>query len=1300
MAMVLVAIGSLSTYAAVQQVTTKMTYIDGSNPAEYYGEVEEAQTGYNKISGGAVELGNAAWGVNQVVYIQVDASAVQADITKVTLSLESSGSTDSKRNAAIGVGYNASEWSSTLTWETADRSITTLGDVVWGTSKSATGFEPMSFDITEAFAEDADKIVTILVYNAQAAGSYIKNVKAEVEYSKADEVLVSYTFNDAENPVVVGDGSNGGRGTCNYDYDSPINGEKFLNVWGENNPNEFKVATLATEDITSNGQWTLEFDWAGYGGCNTKPGQTKLVDLEGNTFFSIDDPANWNNTFTLSTGGTIDCYPCNKDTRISDKTASNLTIEYWHHFTVIGTAKGVSVTIEKYSKDEEGNVTKTVVVKNAKASATNVTPAQIGLRPGSCGSVAIDNLKLSVGDLKIVSYDYTVKFVDQNGDQVKADEVRNAVEGETLAATDEDKETIINGKTQYTYVSDDANDRVIDAEGIVLTITYNKTTVSDYVVNYVTANGTAIQEATAHKNVIVGTEVKASAGELSKILVDGVIYNYVSGNETITVAEDETKNVINLVFAAEEGVTGYYLATYETGATPWTTSVGGRFDPVIINGNSISFRYGTKVVQEAIVDEEGNPVLDEDGNPTYKDINVTDSTAVIEFANKTRFNTVNQASRNNNGAANNLASLGIDQADYTFEAKLLLGSSNDQTSTSFLVKNLAGDANILAVQQIAEKNTTTWTVNGSETTVTLPNSGTHTGDSNNNLNNYSWYDFKVTVYKGYTFVTITDEEGNAILDKKQVATSALTYGVGALQFNSSRYYANFGIDDILVRSVADTDIPEGFNPVKITVNYVDTEGNTLKPSGTVEFNEGDAVTLTSAYINDFKVDAEGAVWTSESESAPVTKYIYESDNSKEVVAEEGASVTVVFRGVASRRVAMRYQYQNAETGEMLTKDAAGTNLAYFYDSRETGDVLFEGDVQRIYYPYYLLVDGYLYKTGANGGDADHYDYTVPEGTSTLSLSPITWTPATEMVGEEGEQEEVFITNAVFAEESENIPGMTVVKDGYTAIRQANGAAGSAIGGDVLVTTLMPGKYTITTASRSGVTNFIVNGEVVCTVESSGTANTVTSKEFEVTKPTALYIQEQASTTQYSDYVLIRKTGDVEDPSYVVLSNYALACDGKFTEDEDGQGDVITVVVTYDAEIVGSYAESFMLNADFAYTVTDAEGKEVTSGSKNPFEVSAGTLNIYVSNLQPETEYSITITGVEVTDFDMDIFDFVTVYIPESKLPTLTFKTGIPTGIANVEAAPAVKADGKYLENGQIVIYRGGVKYNAAGAVIR
>lgn len=180
----------------------KMTYVSGSDGSSYedsqgqtftiannvdtsYGEVTTAVGGYNVISGGEVRLGNKSWGVNNIIYLQVDASAINGDITEVTLTAEVSGSTDSKRTTAWGVGYNNSVWSSDMTWNTADdKSITTLGDVQWTTTKSSDTFETKTFDITGAFTNaNGKKVVTILVYETQAAGGNFRNPTVTVKYN-------------------------------------------------------------------------------------------------------------------------------------------------------------------------------------------------------------------------------------------------------------------------------------------------------------------------------------------------------------------------------------------------------------------------------------------------------------------------------------------------------------------------------------------------------------------------------------------------------------------------------------------------------------------------------------------------------------------------------------------------------------------------------------------------------------------------------------------------------------------------------------------------------------------------------------------------------------------------------------------------------------------------------------------------------------------------------------------------------------------------------------------------------------
>ena len=141
MAFVLMAVGGLGTKAATMQVPVKMTYVSGSDADVdvSYGEVTTAYAGYNKISGGAVNLANKGWGVNNVAFLQIDASTVPGPITKVTLSgaFQQIGA----RGLWYGFGYNSSAWSDALTWNTADRSITLIDGQGVTCSKSTADLE-------------------------------------------------------------------------------------------------------------------------------------------------------------------------------------------------------------------------------------------------------------------------------------------------------------------------------------------------------------------------------------------------------------------------------------------------------------------------------------------------------------------------------------------------------------------------------------------------------------------------------------------------------------------------------------------------------------------------------------------------------------------------------------------------------------------------------------------------------------------------------------------------------------------------------------------------------------------------------------------------------------------------------------------------------------------------------------------------------------------------------------------------------------------------------------------------------
>lgn len=177
--------GTMGAMAAKETATAtvKMTYVDYDNPTTAIGEITEgntAKSGYNSIKDGSVNFPVTKWGVDYITYIQVDASTIDGSITGATLTADCSGA--GKRVAIYGVGYNSSTWSADMTYESADKTITTIGETVSTTDNPQTTFKNLSFDITDAFKNDEDKIVTLLVYETAAGGGLIKNPKVTVTY--------------------------------------------------------------------------------------------------------------------------------------------------------------------------------------------------------------------------------------------------------------------------------------------------------------------------------------------------------------------------------------------------------------------------------------------------------------------------------------------------------------------------------------------------------------------------------------------------------------------------------------------------------------------------------------------------------------------------------------------------------------------------------------------------------------------------------------------------------------------------------------------------------------------------------------------------------------------------------------------------------------------------------------------------------------------------------------------------------------------------------------------------------------
>ena len=266
--------------------------------------------------------------------------------------------------------------------------------------------------------------------------------------------------------------------------------------------------------------------------------------------------------------------------------------------------------------------------------------------------------------------------------------------------------------------------------------------------------------------------------------------------------------------------------------------------------------------------------------------------------------------------------------------------------------------------------------------------------------------------------------------------------------------------------------------VAYTVKYVDGEGNELKTA-----TEGSA-------------DAGSSIIVSEVEKAAIytdgKKYVYASDDSEGLTVNADGTTVVTIKFTESEV----YNYTVNFVAGDVTKSVNGK--------------VFAGEAAKVYVPRYIFDEAnktlYSYKT------AYEFNYT--------------FTPASDNAVENLTfNAEETNSNAYFFSEAEDIEGVTPYEDGFTQIRMANGAVG--IADSVAVASLKPGIYTLTSSSRSGSTDFYVDGEKVFNLTSTGAVVTETSDEFTVKENTKLFAKNvlNSNNSNYFDYVLIRKTGN-------------------------------------------------------------------------------------------------------------------------------------------------------------------------------
>lgn len=676
-------LGGISAYAQNQvgTGTVKMTYVSGSDADVdvAYGQCDTIKAGWNLGNavavGSTIGFGNKGWGANWIGVLKLDISAIPGTVQKATLKAKVSGSLDSKRNTGWGVAVTDNAWAADLTYTTVGAwTVSKLlngGEQVWTTSKSATGFEDASWDVTDAFS-GGQTSATILVYegvksgNGGAAGGYMTEAEVEVEYEPFEATTTTYGFED-ENKVFTDDS----RITGAIEADATLNSNVLGWTCAKNAQNGYSFSHYDFTNLLNQPALVgVEFDY-----YNTKGGRAIL---------NIGDAL-----VRGTTGG-------------SSKTTYNKTGVIFQIGSDKGNAfiQGVNVgqddvTEEQDVLDEEGNPTgeKTTVVtsvgicnkwlhvklmvNNDAKTVTWIVADQEGkeLYSGSGAFFAddanactqidlfgyinnshcamLDNLTITNYKSNAVFADYTVKYVDSEGNEIKDSRTGNGQVGKFVTLLDSDKAPLYNAdKTKkYIYSSDDSETVAIaDGGTAVITVTFRDAEVYAAVLNCMIngQTGAAGRLASFTGNFFEGDNyyvrpsrgygkdgvyyfVEADSyngkvftfpGSVNPRTISGVTYyigqlDYTAVDSVAYYAEFEY-----LALPVEDAGEGTGLGQLVGSVNSWWSFSGGAFDR-FSGGRGIRLDAGSYVYTEPIAEEGAykvtiygrNDVSDADANP-------------------------------------------------------------------------------------------------------------------------------------------------------------------------------------------------------------------------------------------------------------------------------------------------------------------------------------------------------------------------------------------------------------------------------------------------------------------------------------------------------------------------------------------------------------------------------------------------------------------------------------------------------------------------------------------------------------
>ena len=483
-----------TTGAAAENQTSsafvKMTYVDQSSPDSIVGEQDTIKVGYNSAAavGSPIGFGRTAWGANWVGYLQVNASAVPGIIQKATLRAKVSGSQDSKRGTAWGVALVDNDWSAQLSYTaTAEWAVTKLlnnGATVSNSQKAANVFEELTFDITDALTGgDFKGLATIAVYETAAAGGYLTEAEVDVEFEPYEDTSTVFDFEDGNN--IFTDDS---RITSAIEADATLNSNVLGWTCASNAQNGYSFSHYDFSSLLKQPALVvLNFDYYNTKGARailnigdgqvrgTTGGSSKVTYNKTGVIFQIGSDKNnaFINGITLPQDDTETTQTIMvEDTPVAINTITPGLCDKWLHVTVIANNDAKMVTWIVLGPDS------TLVHYGSSPyfadDANACTQVDLFGYINSSHAAMIDNLAITNYKSNAVFADYSIKYVDAEGNEIKEARAGNGQVGKLVTLLDADKAAVYNADNtkKYIYDSDNSAETAIAESGTTITVKF------------------------------------------------------------------------------------------------------------------------------------------------------------------------------------------------------------------------------------------------------------------------------------------------------------------------------------------------------------------------------------------------------------------------------------------------------------------------------------------------------------------------------------------------------------------------------------------------------------------------------------------------------------------------------------------------------------------------------------------------------------------------------------------------------------------------------------------------------------